>query len=64
MLQNEFNSNVARFNTHIKPVLPQRRLLTGLNEGGKTGNIALQNSFKLEIRESQDLAKDFGLKGK
>ena len=64
MLQNELNSNVARFNTHIKPVLPQMRLLTGLNEGGKTGNIALQSSFKLEIRESQDLAKDFGLKGK
>ena len=38
----ELNSNVARFTTHIKPVSQQLRLLTGLNEGGKTRNIALQ----------------------
>ena len=33
---------VARFTTHIKPVLQQIRLLTGLNVGGKTRNIAIQ----------------------
>ena len=36
------NSDVARFTTHIKPVLQQIRLLTGLNMGGKTPNIAFQ----------------------
>ena len=36
------NSDVARFTTHIKPVLQQIRLLTGLNMGGKTRNIAIQ----------------------
>ena len=40
LLQNELNSDVARFTTHIKPVLQQIRLLTGLNMGGKTRNIA------------------------
>ena len=35
MLQNELNSDFARFTTHIKPVLQQIRLLTGLNVGGK-----------------------------
>ena len=40
MLQNELNSDVARFTTHIKPVLQQIRLLTGLNVGDKTRNIA------------------------
>ena len=30
-LQNELNSVVARYTTHIKPVLQQIRLLTGLN---------------------------------
>ena len=39
---NELNSVVARFTTHIKPVLQQIRLLTGLNVGGKTRNIAIQ----------------------
>ena len=33
LLQNELNSDVARFTTHIKPVLQQIRLLTGLNVG-------------------------------
>ena len=33
-LQNELNSDVARFTTHIKPVLQQIRLLTGLNACG------------------------------
>ena len=42
LLQNELNSDVARFTTHIKPVLQQIRLLTGLNMGGKTRNIAIQ----------------------
>ena len=42
LLQNELNSDVAPFTTHIKPVLQQIRLLTGLNVGGKTRNIAIQ----------------------
>ena len=42
MLKNELNSVVRRFATHIKPVLQQIRLLTGLNVGGKTRNIAIQ----------------------
>ena len=40
LLQNGFNPDVARFATHIKSVLQQIRLFTGLNKGGKTGNIA------------------------
>ena len=42
LLQNELNSDVARFITHIKPFLQQIRLLTGLNVSGKTRNIAIQ----------------------
>ena len=42
MLKNELNSDVARFTTHIKPVLQQIRLLTGLNRGGTRRNIAFQ----------------------
>jgi len=42
LLQNELNSDVARFTTHTKPVSQQIRLLTGLNVGGKTHNIAIQ----------------------
>ena len=42
LLQNELYSNVARFTTNMKPVLQQIRLLTGLNVGGKTRNIAIQ----------------------
>ena len=34
------NTDVARFSTHIKSVLQQIGLFTGLNEGGKTRNIA------------------------
>ena len=41
LLQNELNSDVVRFTTHIKSVLQQIRLLTGLNMGGKTRNIAI-----------------------
>ena len=41
LLQNELNSNIARFTTHIKTVFQQIRLLTGLNMGGKTRNIAI-----------------------
>ena len=42
LLLNELNSDVERFTTHIKPVLQQIRLLTGLNMGGNTRNIAIQ----------------------
>ena len=42
LLQNALNSNVARFITHIRPVLQQIRLLTGLNMGSTTRNIAIQ----------------------
>ena len=42
LLQKELNSDVARFTTHIKPVLQQIRLLTGLNVVGKTRNTAFQ----------------------
>ena len=42
LLQNALNSNVARFITHIRPVLQQIRLLTGLNMGSSTRNIAIQ----------------------
>ena len=41
MPQNELNSDVARFITHIKSVLQQIRLLTGLNMGVKTRNTAI-----------------------
>ena len=40
LLYNKLNSDIARFATHIKPVLQQIRLLTGLNVGGKLSNIA------------------------
>ena len=36
------NCDVASFTTHIKHVLQQIRLLTGLNMGGKTRNIVFQ----------------------
>ena len=42
LLQSELNSDGVCFTTHIKPVLQQIRLLTGLNEGGKMCNIAIQ----------------------
>ena len=42
LLQNELKSSVARYTTHVKPVLQQIRLLTGLNMGGKTRNISFQ----------------------
>ena len=42
LLQNKLKSDVVRFTTHIKPVLQQIRLLTGLNVDGKTRNIAIQ----------------------
>ena len=38
--QNEMQSDVERFTTLVKPVSHQIRLLTGLNVGGKTCNIA------------------------
>ena len=40
LLQDELNSDDARFTTHRKPVLQQIKLLTGLNMGGKTRKIA------------------------
>ena len=40
LLQNGLNTDVAHFSTHIKSVWQQIRLFTGLNEGGKTRNIA------------------------
>ena len=42
LLHSELNSDVARFTTNIKPLLQQIRLLTGLNVGGKTRNVAIQ----------------------
>ena len=42
LLQNELNSDVARYKAHVKPVLQQIRLLTGLNMGGKRRNISFQ----------------------
>ena len=47
LLQTELNSDVARVTTHIKPVLEQIRLLTGLNVGGKTRNITIQLVLQL-----------------
>ena len=44
LLQNELNSDVARYKAHVKPVLQQIRLLTGLNMGGKTRRTLLFNS--------------------
>ena len=41
LLKKELNSDVVRFTIQIKPVLQQIRLLTGLNVGGKTRNIAI-----------------------
>ena len=45
--QNKLKSLVARFTTLIKPILQQIRLLTGLDVGGKTRNIAIQLVLKL-----------------
>ena len=42
LLQNELQSNVAHFATLFKYFLHQNRVLTGLNVGGKTCNIAFQ----------------------
>ena len=52
LLQNELNTDVARFTTHIKPVLQQIRLLTGLNVGGKTRNIAIQRVLQQCYKKS------------
>ena len=46
LLQNELNSDFARFNTHIKPVLYQIRLLTVFNVSNKTSNVAFHLSFQ------------------
>ena len=42
LLQNELNSDVARFAIHIEPLLQQIRLFTDLNTAGKTCIIAFQ----------------------
>ena len=42
LLKDELNSHVTPFTTHIKPVLQQIRLLTGLNMGCKTRTIAIE----------------------
>ena len=42
LLQNELNSDVARFAIHIKPLLQQIRLFTDLNTACKTCIIAFQ----------------------
>ena len=42
LLQNQLNSDVARFTTHIKPVLQQIRLFTGLNAASKTRKNTIQ----------------------
>ena len=47
LLENELNSDAARFTTHIKPFLQQIRLFTGLNMGGKRRNIAIQLVLQL-----------------
>ena len=52
MLQNELNSDVARFTTHIKPVLQQIRLLKGLNVGGNTRNVAIQLALQQYCKTS------------
>ena len=44
LLQNELNSDVVRFTTHIKPVLQQIGLLTGFSEVLKRTTL-LFNSF-------------------
>ena len=52
LLQNELNSDVARFTTHIKSVLQQIRLITGLNMGGKTRDIAINRPMRESLRFS------------
>ena len=42
LLQNKLNRDVAMLPEHIKPVLQQIRLLTGLNLSGKKPNIGFQ----------------------
>ena len=43
LLQNELNSDVMRFTTHVNPVSQHvRRLLTGLNVGSIMCNVAFQ----------------------
>ena len=49
LLQNELNSDVAHFTTHIKPVLQQIRLLTGLNPLGGKRATTLFNSFCSDV---------------
>ena len=48
LLQNELNSDVARFTTHIKPVLQQIRLLTGYYRNIAL-QLVLQQSYKRKL---------------
>ena len=54
-LQNELNSDVARYTTHIKPVLQQIRLLTGLNVAGKTRTIAFELVLQQKLQNKLHL---------
>ena len=46
------NTDVAPFTIHIKPVLQQIRLLTGLNTAVKTRNIAIQRVLQQCYKKS------------
>ena len=46
-IKNKLNRDVVRFTTHIKPVLPQIRLLTVLNVDGKMPN----STFQLVVQQ-------------
>ena len=50
-LQNELNSDVARFTTHLKPGLHQIRLLTGLNMGRVKHATSLFNSVAAMLQK-------------
>ena len=68
MPQDELNSNIAHFTTHIKPVLQQIWLLTGLNNvgvrdgslenlwGGEGGadEVQRKNSLKGKLNEKKN----------
>ena len=51
LLQNKLNSDLARFTTHVKPVLQQNSLLTGFNTGGKTRNTRLLTCSSVMLQD-------------
>ena len=51
LLQNELNSDVARFAIHIKPLLQQIRLLKGLNMGGKNAHHRFSTCFAAMLQK-------------